>query len=77
MNRKFVSTISNLHTNCLETKNGPPRGRQMVHPQPQTRQGESFAKPETLLLIIRSLDDLDDLEDNDDDDKDNNDDALH
>ena len=27
----------------------------MVHPPPQTPQGESVAKPETLLLIIISL----------------------
>ena len=27
----------------------------MVHPRPQTPQGESVAKPETLLLIILSI----------------------
>ena len=29
--------------------------RQVVHPRPQTPQGESVAKPETPLLIILSI----------------------
>ena len=33
-------------------KIGPFNRRQVVHPRPQTPQGESVAKPETPLLII-------------------------
>ena len=34
---------------------GPSGRRQVVHPQPQTPQGDSVAKSETLLLIILSI----------------------
>ena len=58
-NRKFLSTMSNLHTNFrLETWTWTwttPRRRQVVHPWPPTPHGESVAKSETLLLIILSI----------------------
>ena len=38
-----------------EPKIGLSRRRQVVHPRPQTPQGESVAKPETPLLIILSI----------------------
>ena len=47
------STIPNLHTpsHFVKTrpKSGPSYRRQVIRPQPQTLQGESVAKPETLL----------------------------
>ena len=36
-------------------KIGPPHRRQVVHPWPQTPQGESVAEPGTVLLIVLSL----------------------
>ena len=38
-----------------EPKSGLSCRRQVVHPRPQTPQGESVAKPETPLLIILSI----------------------
>ena len=38
-----------------EPKSGPSCRRQVVHPQPQTPQGESIAEPGTPLLIIFSI----------------------
>ena len=38
-----------------EPKSGRPYRTQVVHPRPQTLQGESVVKPETLLLTIPSL----------------------
>ena len=38
-----------------EPKSGLSCRRQVVHPRPQTAQGESVAKPETPLLIILSI----------------------
>ena len=48
----------NLHTNShfeMWAESGLPCRRQVVHPRPQTPQGESVAKPETPLLIIISI----------------------
>ena len=48
-----------LHTNSLILKCEPKSGLscrgQVVHPRPQTPQGESVAKPDTPLLIILSI----------------------
>ena len=52
------SSIPNLHTNCVfrdKPKSELSCRRQVVHPRPQTPQGESVAKPETPLLIILSI----------------------
>ena len=38
-----------------EPKSGPPCKIEVVHPWPQTPQGESVARPATLLFIILSL----------------------
>ena len=46
--------ISTLILKC-EPKSGLSCRRQVVHPRPQTPQGESVAKPETPLLIILSI----------------------
>ena len=39
----------------INLMSGPLHKRQVVHPRPQTPQGESVDKPETLLLIILGL----------------------
>ena len=53
------STLYQTYTPTVTLKHEPkslrPHRRQVVHPQPQKLQGESFVKPETLLLIIPSL----------------------
>ena len=46
--------IPTLNLKC-EPKSGLSCRRQVVHPRPQTLQGESVAKPETPLLIILSI----------------------
>ena len=46
--------IPTLILKC-EPKSGLSGRRQVVHPRPQTPQGESVAKPETPLLIILSI----------------------
>ena len=47
----YTPTVTLKH----EHKSGRPYRRQEVHPRPQTLQGGSVVKPETLLLIIPSL----------------------
>ena len=54
--KKSIANFSLLYQTYTPTafskhkpKSGPPLWRQVVHPQPQTLQGESVAKPETLL----------------------------
>ena len=47
----YTPTVTLKH----EPKSWRPHRRQVVHPRPQTLQGESVVKPETLLLIIPSL----------------------
>ena len=53
---KILSSIPKLHTGCHLKKHrpisGPTYRMQVVHPRSQTPQGESGAKPGTLLLII-------------------------
>ena len=53
------STLYQTYTPTVTLKHEPkswrPHRRQVVHPRPQTLQGESVVKPETLLLIIPSL----------------------
>ena len=51
INQTYTSTVTLKH----ELKSGRSYRRQAVHPRPQTLQGESVVKPETLLLIIPSL----------------------
>ena len=55
---KTFSTIPKFHTNCHFEKHRPKRGpsyrMQVLHPRPQSPQGEPVAKPGTLLLIILS-----------------------
>ena len=52
---KYLQTcIPTLILKC-EPKSGLSCRRQVVHPRPQTPQGESVAKPETPLLIILSI----------------------
>ena len=46
--------IPTLILKC-EQKIGPSYRGKVVHPRPQTPQGESVAKPETPLLIILSI----------------------
>ena len=50
----YQTYIPTLLLKC-EPKSGLSCRRQMVHPRPQTPQGESVAKPETPLLIILSI----------------------
>ena len=45
----FLSSVK------CEPKSGLSCRRQVVHPRPQTSQGESVAKLETPLLVIRSI----------------------
>ena len=52
--RNIQTYIPTLILKC-EPKSGPSCRRQVVHPRPQTPQGESVAKPETPLLIILSI----------------------
>ena len=47
----YIPTVTLKH----EPISGRPYRSQVVHPRPQTLQGESVVKPETLLLIIPSL----------------------
>ena len=53
------STLYQTYTPTVTLKHEPnswrPYRRQVVHPRPQTLQGESVVKPETLLPIIPSL----------------------
>ena len=53
------STLYQTYTPTVTLKHEPKswrlHRRQVVHPRPQTLQGESVVKPETLLLIIPSL----------------------
>ena len=55
---KTFTTIPKFHTNCHFEKHRPKRGpsyrMQVLHPRPQSPQGEPVAKPGTLLLIILS-----------------------
>ena len=56
---KILSTIPKLHTNCYfwkpKTWKWTIIQEEVVHPLPQTPQGEPVAKPGTPLLIILSL----------------------
>ena len=61
-NKVIIENSSPVHqtfTLTVISKNRPKIGpfnrRQVVHPRPQTPQGESVAKPETPLLIILSI----------------------
>ena len=47
----YTPTVTLKH----EPQSGRPYRRQVGHPPPQTLQGESVVKPETLLLIIPGL----------------------
>ena len=52
-NKKFISTVSNLHTNCLletETERWATAREQVIHPRPQTPQGKSVAKSKIISL---------------------------
>ena len=50
----ITPNIPTLILKC-EPKSGLSCRRQVVHPRPQTPQGESVAKPETPLLIVLSI----------------------
>ena len=57
-NNKYMKYHSKLTYQLIlkcEPKSGLSCRRQVVHPRPQTPQGESVAKPETPLLIILSI----------------------